>query len=155
MRGGIQKTIGDVSSEDCSRVGAAAKTDGEAHDIATEDGGKKQGGEQAARVTLRGGCEIDLGARAVHHHAPFGDAHKMGQEIGKKNGKELSCRDAGEGGTQWGERKIIKEHTQDQNSGAPAQERKDPTGLLLVVGANHLRRIRGCLPAMMRLQRDL
>jgi hypothetical protein len=139
LRGDIEKAVGDIAGKNGCGARAAAQTHGEAHDVASDDGGKKERAEEAASVTLRAGGEIESGAGGVDHHAPLGDADAVREKIAEKNDEKTRERNAGNRGAQRSERKKAQKKSEDEERRGPAQENEKPAArrFLCCVGANH------------------
>jgi hypothetical protein len=135
----VQKAIGDVSGKDCSGIRAAAQAHGETNSIATEDGWKKEGGEESAQIALRAGGEIELRVGRVDDHAPLGDADEMREEIAEKDDKKARDRDAMNGFDEQGQRQEMEKNAEDYKCGEPPESNgQAAAGFIFgVVGANH------------------
>jgi len=121
LRGDIEKAIRNISGDHRRGAWAAAQTHGEAHDIAANDGGKKEGAEKAAGVTLRAGGEIEFGAGGVDHHTPLGDADGVRQEVTEKDNEKTrggNSRNCGAQGREW---EKVQKQAEDEERGGPAQ----------------------------------
>ena len=105
----IEETVGEIAGENGGGAGALAETDGEAHNVTTDDGWKEECAEESAEVALRGSAEIERGAGSVDNHAPLENADAMRAEIQNENDHKTRGRNFNDCGTKRGDRKKMNE----------------------------------------------
>ncbi len=118
----VKKAIGNIARENGDGTRAAPQTDRKPHHVTPDDGRKKKRAEESAGVALRASGEIELRAGGVDHHAPFGDAQRVCQQITDEHGEEASERNPRERGTQRRKRQEVKQQTQDDQRRQPARD---------------------------------